>query len=115
MTLESGTIVTLALAIIGAIYGYGRMGNKVEDLKEEDLKLWKVIGGLREKQEGFEKEVRLKQENHERESHEVRRQIERDLSTIRETASKDAGKLDLILASIDELKAQIQKLEDRRP
>ena len=101
MTVEIGIQILGGLGIIlGAVMGYGRMKNKVEDQYEENKNLWTEIGKLR-----------TVVETHEKESNEVRREIDREMSRIREAAGKDGGKLDLILTAVTDLKRQVEELQ----
>lgn len=102
MTFEIGALIAMIAGIIGGAVGYGRLQRQVEDLKEEDVKLWTQLSKLREWKEEHDKDVSDK-----------RVEYEREISKLRESINSKDGKLDTIISRLDTIDKKIDKLEDR--
>lgn len=121
MPLEYGTIITIMLAIISGVYGYGRLSSRVETNKEsyekesksthagtelEHGNLWKVMG-----------DVRHQLEDHLKDANVVRLEIEKEMGKIRGDTSNLSVKLDsmleTILGKLEDMKKSVEKLENK--
>lgn len=112
--IAEGTAITLGLALVGGIYGYGRLSRSVESNKDaitDDKKdsddqfknVWKVVGDLREWTI-----------QHARDSADRRLEIEKDIGHLRERIGNLDTKLDAIITYLKEISLKISKFEDER-
>lgn len=113
MTIEIGFALSFLVAVIGAVYGYGRLSKQVEAHDDENEKMWKVIGSVRDAWE-----------NHEKDSAVIRLEFSRRLSDAEASDKVSAvqygetlRRLDdlkaLFLSRFDELKKEISDLRSR--
>jgi len=92
----------MVIAIVTAVYGYGRLSRSVENNQDEVGKLWDA-----------KKKLLSWQDDHDRESSEKRLEFEREIGRVRETIIIRDGKLDNIIQQLSELNKKVDRLENR--
>jgi hypothetical protein len=113
MSIELGAIISVAIAIITGVYGYGRLSSRVETNKEvstdnkiagetEHANIWNVINNLRRIIDEHLKDYNDKQ-----------LALEKEMGSIRGNMSNLAIKLDTILEKINDIKVVVEKLENK--
>ena len=94
------TIMEIGVVVFGAIGSWFILKAQVDRLKEEDIRQWEAITKLRDWSS-----------LHEKDSSQTRLDLEKSMGQIRETASKNDGKIDTLIAMIADLSDKLDKME----